>query len=163
MPGGSYQAASWFPVSRGTTEVSMAEELGSYSNDAVEDEPSQYSRASFLRGLGAGAAVLSFGGLSDTAMAAYRSHTAATAAKVKLAGLYRDLNEENFFRIDSGVQYGAKHFAKAKAQPLIYHNSSTTEEAVIQGALAALPSGGELALNAWDNTAQSALTIAKLM
>ena len=136
------------------------------ATEQPEGEPSQYSRGSFLRrGAGVGAAVVGLGGLSDTALAAYRSASARTAAKatVKLAGLYRDLNEENFFRIDSGVQYGAHLFAKTKAQPLIYLNSSTTEQAVIQGALAALPSGGKLALNAWDNTAQSALTIANLM
>jgi ribose transport system substrate-binding protein len=140
----------------------MPDELDLLSEEA-ESESSQYSRASFLRGVGAGAVVLGLGGLSEPALAAYRSAGARTAATVKLAGLYRDLNEENFFRIDSGVQYGAKLFAGAKAQPLIYHNSSTTEQAVIQGALASLPKGGKLALNAWDNTAQSALTIAKLV
>jgi ribose transport system substrate-binding protein len=141
----------------------MREELESLSEEP-EGEQSQYSRGSFLlRGAGAGAAVLGLSGLSDTALAAYRAAGSRTAATLKLAGLYRDLNEENFFRIDSGVQYGAKLFANTTAQPLIYHNSSTTEQAVIQGALASLPSGGKLALNAWDNTAQSALTIAKLM
>lgn len=126
-------------------------------------ESSQYSRASFLRGLGAGAAIITVGGLSDTALAAARKAGAQTATSVKLAGLYRDLNEENFFRINDGVQEGAKLFAHAKAQPLIYHNSSTTEQAVIQGALASLSGGQKLALNAWDNTEQSAITIAKLM
>jgi ribose transport system substrate-binding protein len=140
----------------------MPEELESLSDES-ESGSLQYSRASFLRGVGGGAAVLAFGGLSDTALAAYRSTASRTAQTTKLAGLYRDLNEENFFRIDSGVQYGAKLYANSKAQPLIYHNSSTTEQAVIQGALAALPPGGKLALNAWDNTAQSALTIANLM
>jgi ribose transport system substrate-binding protein len=131
-----------------------------------EGDSSEFSRGSFLRGIGAGAVVMGLGGLgalSESASAAYRSAALRTAAKVKLAGLYRDLNEENFFRIDSGVQYGAHLFANTKAQPLIYHNSSTTEQTVIQGALAALPAGGKLALNAWDNTAQSAVTIAKLL
>jgi len=99
--------------------------------------------------------------MSDTALAAVRG--TRTTQSVKLAGLYRDLNEANFFRIDSGVQYGAKLFAKSKAQPLIYHNSSTTEEAVIQGALASMSSGEKFAMNAWDNTEQSAITIAKLL
>jgi ribose transport system substrate-binding protein len=84
-------------------------------------------------------------------------------AQVKLAGLYRDLNEENFFRINDGVQYGAQKFANAKAQPLIYRNSSTTERTVVQGALNALSPGEKLALNAWNNTAESALTIANLV
>jgi ribose transport system substrate-binding protein len=114
------------------------------------------NRRTFLTGVG-GAALL---GLSSRVPDVF----AASAPKgVKLTGLYRDLNEENFFRINDGVQYGAKLFAHKSAQPLIYHNNSTTEQAVIQGALASLPAGWKLALNAWDNTEESALTIAHML
>jgi ribose transport system substrate-binding protein len=118
------------------------------------------TRGSFLRGVGGTAALLGLGGLGLQDV-----YAAATNRPkgVKTAGLYRDLNEENFFRINNGCQYGSSLFGHKSAQPLIYHNSSTTEQAVIQGALASLPSGWKLALNAWDNTAESALTIAHLL
>jgi ribose transport system substrate-binding protein len=122
------------------------------------------TRKSFLKGLG-GVAVAGVGGnvLAACGSSSSSPASAASSSKVKVAGLYRDLNEENFFRINDGVQYGAKLFGHTTAQPLIYHNDSSTEQTVIQGALTALQSGTKLALNAWDNTAESALTIANLM
>jgi ribose transport system substrate-binding protein len=127
--------------------------------DLEEEHPDgRLNRRSFLTGVG-GAAVL---GLGLNVPEAFASSLRAPKG-VKLTGLYRDLNEENFFRINDGVQYGARLFAHKSAQPLIYHNNSTTEQAVIQGALASLPSGWKLALNAWDNTEESALTIAHML
>ncbi|HEY4825443.1 MAG TPA: sugar ABC transporter substrate-binding protein [Solirubrobacteraceae bacterium] len=120
------------------------------------------TRKSFLKGVGGFAAA----GVGANLLAACGSSSNAsgsTATKVKAAGLYRDLNEENFFKINDGVQYGAKLYGHTTAQPLIYHNDSQTEETVIQGALTALAPGELLALNAWDNTEESALTIAHLM
>jgi ribose transport system substrate-binding protein len=130
------------------------------NTSVLEEELSRgrLNRRSFLYGVG-GASLL---GLGWSVPDVYASSSSAPKG-VKLAGLYRDLNEENFFRINDGVQEGAKLFASKSAQPLIYHNSSTTEQAVIQGALASLPAGWKLALNAWDNTAESALTIAHLL
>jgi ribose transport system substrate-binding protein len=130
-------------------------------NDSVLEEnlgQGRLNRRSFLYGVG-GATLLGLGlGVPEV----YASSMKAPKG-VKLAGLYRDLNEENFFRINDGVQEGAKLFGHKSAQPLIYHNSSTTEQAVIQGALASLPAGWNLALNAWDNTEESALTIAHML
>jgi ribose transport system substrate-binding protein len=123
-----------------------------------ENNRLRLDRRSFLYGVG-GVTLLGLGLRVPDALA-----SALDAPKgVKLTGLYRDLNEENFFRINDGVQYGARLFANKSAQPLIYHNLSTTEQAVIQGALASLPAGWKLALNAWDNTEESALTIAHML
>ena len=113
----------------------------------------EFTRKTFIRrGVGS-AAMLGLGGgllaaCGDATDSSGGNDNAAAGKtdQVKLAGLYRDLNEENFFRINDGVQYGAKHFANAKAQPLVYHNDSATERAVVQGALNALAPGEKLAL-----------------
>jgi ribose transport system substrate-binding protein len=128
----------------------------------AHQDGSVLTRKSFLKGLG-GVTLAGIGGDLLAACGSSSSGASASSTKFKAAGLYRDLNEENFFRINDGVQYGAKLFGHTSAQPLIYNNDSSTEETVIQGALTSLKSGENLALNAWDNTEQSAVTIANLM
>ncbi len=139
------------------------------SSTEVESEQGDgVTRRSFLKGVGAlavaGVSAQRLGGFDRLQSPAARPAAGPGTSKlVQVAGLYRDLDEQNFFRINDGVQYGAQLFGHQKAEPLIYSNSSTTEESVIAGAVSSLLPKQLLALNAWDNTEESALTISHLL
>ncbi|HUC14125.1 MAG TPA: hypothetical protein VMS00_06705, partial [Acidimicrobiales bacterium] len=108
------------------------------------------SRRSFMMGAGAiaaaGLSLRNVPGLTRGVLSPQAASTGpGTSKNIVTAGLYRDLDEQNFFRINDGVQYGSNLFGHEKANPLIYSNNSTTEEAVIAGQISSLGSGQLLA------------------